>query len=87
MISCRSRPAGRAGRVGVQRIKIEVDRRVHAPEEVAYPALRPRYALLQDYFTPFPVRAASLDDICTENMGLRRSQEFIYCVHFTVDGG
>ena len=63
-----TRPAVRAGPVGVQRIKIEVDRRVHAPEEIVYPALRPRYALLQDYFTPFPVRAASLDDICTDKL-------------------
>ena len=63
-----TRPAERAGRVGVQRIKIEVDRRVHAPEEIVYPALRPRYALLRDYFTPFPVRAASLDDICTDKL-------------------
>lgn len=63
-----TRPSERAGRIGVQRIKIEVDRRAHAPEEIAYPALRPRYALLQDYFTPFPVRAASLDDICTDKL-------------------
>ena len=63
-----TRPAERAGRVGIQRIKIEVDRRVHAPEEIVCPALRPRYALLQDYFTPFPVRAASLDDICTDKL-------------------
>ena len=63
-----TRPAERAGRVGVQRIKIEVDRRVHAPEEIVYPALRPRYALIQDYFTPFPVRAASLHDICTDKL-------------------
>ena len=63
-----TRPAERAGQVGVQRIKIEVDRRVHTPEEIVYPALRPRYALLQDYFTPFPVRAASLDDICTDKL-------------------
>ena len=63
-----TRPAARAGRVGVQRIKIEVDRRVHAPEEIVYPALRTRYALLQDYFIPFPVRAASLDDICTDKL-------------------
>lgn len=63
-----TRPAVRAGLIGVQRIKIEVDRRVHTPEEIVYPALRPRYALLQDYFTPFPVRAASLDDICTDKL-------------------
>lgn len=63
-----TRPAERAGRVGVQRIKIEVDRRVHTPDEIVYPALRPKYALLQDYFTPFPVRAASLDDICTDKL-------------------
>lgn len=63
-----TRPAERAGRVGVQRIKIEVDRRVHGPEETVYPALRPKYALLQDYFTPFPVRAASLEDICTDKL-------------------
>ena len=63
-----TRPVERAGPVGVQRIKIEVDRRVHTSEAIVYPALRPRYALLQDYFTPFPVRAASLDDICTDKL-------------------
>ena len=63
-----TRPAELVGRVGVQRIKIEVDRRVHAPEEIMYPALRPGYALLRDYFTSFPVRAASLDDICTDKL-------------------
>lgn len=63
-----TRAGERAGRLGVQRIKIEVDRRAHTPEEIVYPALRPRYALLQDYFTPFPVRAASLHDICTDKL-------------------
>ena len=63
-----TRPAESAGRLGVQRIKIEIDRRVHAPGDLEYPALQPRYELLQDYFTPFPIRAASLRDICTDKM-------------------
>lgn len=56
------------GPVGVQRIKIEVDRAVHAPEDVVNPPLRHRYELLQDYFAPFPVQAASLEDICADKI-------------------
>ena len=56
------------GPVGVQRIKIEIDRQVHAPEDVVNPALRHRYELLQDYFAPFPIRAASLEDICADKI-------------------
>ena len=63
-----TRPPETAGRLGVQRIKIEIDRRVHAPEDLWRPAVQQRYALLKDYFTPFPVRAASLRDICTDKM-------------------
>ena len=56
------------GPVGVQRIKIEIDRQVHAPEDVENPALRHRYEPLQDYFAPFPVQAASLQDICADKI-------------------
>ena len=41
---------------------------MHAPEDLEHAPLVQRYELLQDYFTPFPVRAASLRDICTDKM-------------------
>ena len=61
-------PAKSSARLGVQRIKMEIDRRVHEPRDMEHLAVQQRYDLVQDYFTPFPIRAASLLDICTDKM-------------------
>lgn len=63
-----TRPADSSGRLGVQRIKVEIDRRVHESGDEEHLAVQQRYDLVQDYFTPFPIRAASLLDICTDKM-------------------
>ncbi len=62
-----TRPAGRDSRLGVQRIKLEIDDR-EAPPDVAPLPVRQRHALLADDFTTFPIRAASVADICTDKM-------------------
>ena len=63
-----TRPADSSGRLGVQRIKIAIDRRTHDPRDVKHLAVRQRYDLVRDYFTPFPIRAATLLDICSDKM-------------------
>lgn len=62
-----TRPAGRDSRLGVQRIKLEIDDR-EAPPDVAPLPVRQRHALLAEDFTTFPIRAASMADICTDKM-------------------
>ena len=62
-----TRPAGSSHVVGVQRIKIEIDNN-EPPSDLARLPIRQRYALLEDYFTPFPIRAAPLSDICSDKM-------------------
>lgn len=62
-----TRPAGRDSRLGVQRIKLEIDNR-EAPPDVAPLPVRQRHALLTDDFATFPIRAASMADICTDKM-------------------
>ena len=62
-----TRPAGRDSRLGVQRIKLEIDDR-EAPPDVAALPVRHRHALLADDFATFPIQAASMADICTDKM-------------------
>lgn len=62
-----TRPAGRDSRLGVQRIKLEIDDR-EAPPDVAPLPVRQRHALLADDFATFPIQAASMADICTDKM-------------------
>ena len=64
-----TRPAsGAGGRVGVQRIKIDIDGRDHDAGDIEILPMRNRHALLQEDFTPFPIRAASLADIGSDKM-------------------
>lgn len=64
-----TRPAsGAGGRVGVQRIKIDIDGRDHDSGDIEILPMRNRHALLQEDFTPFPIRAASLADIGSDKM-------------------
>lgn len=62
-----TRPAGRDSRLGVQRIKLEIDDREAQPDVAPLP-VRQRHALLADDFATFPIRAASMADICTDKM-------------------
>lgn len=62
-----TRPAGRDPRLGVQRIKLEIDDR-QAPPDVTPLPVRQRLALWADDFATFPIQAASLADICTDKM-------------------
>lgn len=63
-----TRPAGKTRGLGVQRIKIGIDKRAHASEDIVYPAIRHRHTMLQDRFAPFPIRAASAGDICSDKL-------------------
>ncbi len=62
-----TRPARRDSRLGVQRIKLEIDDR-EAPPDVAPLPIRQRHALLADDFATFPIQAAPMADICTDKM-------------------
>ena len=62
-----TRPAATSRAVGVQRIKIGIDDN-EPPSDIARLPIRQRYALLEDYFTTFPIRAAPLGDICSDKM-------------------
>ena len=62
-----TRPAGSDARIGVQRIKLEIDDR-EAPADIAPVPVRQRHALVADDFVPFPIQAASIADICSDKM-------------------
>ena len=64
-----TRPAGQASRLeGVQRIKIEIDRRDHHPQGTMTLPLRQRYAMLQANDPGTPIRAASITDIGSDKL-------------------
>ena len=62
-----TRPASGRSPLGVQRIKIEIDGMDPQPDVARLP-IRPCYALLEDDLLPFPIRAASMADICSDKM-------------------
>lgn len=62
-----TRPRSADSRLGVQRIKIEIDNREAEPDDAPLP-VQCRYAALAADFTTFPVRAASLQDIRASKM-------------------
>ena len=64
-----TRPAGQASRLeGVQRIKIEIDRRDHHPQGTETLPLQQRYAMLQANDPGTPIRAASMTDIGSDKL-------------------
>ena len=64
-----TRPASQTSRLeGVQRIKIEIDRRDHDPRGTVTLPLRQRYALLQANAADTPIRAASIMDIGSDKL-------------------
>ena len=62
-----TRPPSRDSRMGVQRIKIEVDNRDFEADD-APRRINCRHDVLADDFTGFPVPSASVQDICSSKM-------------------
>ena len=62
-----TRPQSASSRVGVQRVKIEIDDRQAEPDDAPLP-IQCRHAALAPDFTTFPVRSASLQDIRASKM-------------------
>ena len=62
-----TRPPSAGSRVGVQRIKIEIDDRAAEPDD-APRLIRCRHSVLAPDFTTFPVRSASLQDVRAAKM-------------------
>ena len=62
-----TRPRSAGSRVGVQRVKIEIDDRAAEPDDAPLP-IQCRHAVLASDFTTFPVRSSSLQDIRASKM-------------------
>ncbi|MDD9961148.1 MAG: nucleotidyl transferase AbiEii/AbiGii toxin family protein [Gammaproteobacteria bacterium] len=62
-----TRPASRRAQLGVQRIKIEIDGHDPQPDVAPLPIRHPHGILIGDS-PPFPVRATSMADICSDKM-------------------
>ena len=62
-----TRPASRRAQLGVQRIKIEIDGHDPQPDVAPHP-VRHTHGILIGDSPPFPVRATSMADICSDKM-------------------
>lgn len=63
-----TRPADPRNQLGVQRINIEVNGRSPESHETELLKVNNRYEAIAGYFSEFPIRAASLYDICTDKL-------------------
>lgn len=63
-----TRPAGARNQLGVQRINIEVNGRSPETHETELLKVHNRHEAIAGYFSEFPIRAASLYDICTDKL-------------------